>query len=152
MHIYYRWLEKLPSRFMLDFHYFFVGGLRFNENTYKLKLPAVKQSVGVQFFGKTSLLERVLDFCLDSVGFCLVGCMAILKRANKFFVKRSLRYWIPENMYLGGGFKYVFWFSPQNLGGTDPIWLAHIFQMGGKKTHFFECFQGRIGNHYPPWN
>ena len=29
---------------------------------------------------------------------------------------------------LGGGFKYFF-FSPL-FGGDDPIWLAHIFQMG----------------------
>ena len=32
---------------------------------------------------------------------------------------------------LGGGFQYVF-FHPE-LGKFAPIWLAHIFQMGGKK-------------------
>ncbi len=34
---------------------------------------------------------------------------------------------------LGGGFQY-FLFSPRSLGKWNPIWLAHIFQMGWNST------------------
>ena len=37
---------------------------------------------------------------------------------------------------LGGGFKH-FIISPRSLEFHDPIWLAHIFQMGGSTTDHF---------------
>ena len=39
--------------------------------------------------GNTSLLERSLDFCLDSVVFCSANGIVILKRAIKFFLEEK---------------------------------------------------------------
>ena len=38
---------------------------------------------------------------------------------------------------LDGSFKYCFRFYPPYLNRNDPIWLAHIFQMGRKSCFFF---------------
>ena len=32
---------------------------------------------------------------------------------------------------------HIFWFLPRSLGWFDPIWLSHIFQMGGKNPSTF---------------
>ena len=41
-----------------------------------------------------------------------------------------------QNPLLGGGFKY-FWNVHPNPWGNDPIWLAHIFQMGWFNHHLY---------------
>ena len=44
-------------------------------------------------------------------------------------------------MPLGGGFYMFFILTPWV---SDPIWLAHIFQMGGWTNHLRPLFFGKI--------
>ena len=34
----------------------------------------------------------------------------------------------------------IFYFRPENLWGDDPIWLTHLFQMGGSTTNILGIF------------
>ena len=64
--------------------------------------------------------------------------------------------------YLGGWQLKYFWnmFTPKILGKMDPIWLAHIFQMGWRFNHhqgklcWFLVFMGRRWDFFemPSWN
>ncbi len=74
---------------MLDFHYFFVGGLRFNENTYKLKLPTVKQLVGVQFFGKNISTRKKLGFLFGFHWFLFSRLYSNIEESKQVFCEEK---------------------------------------------------------------
>ena len=61
--------------------------------------------------------------------------------------------WVGPFPIQHGGFKYFFHFHPENWG-NDPIWLAHIFQMGWF-NHQLENqerrWEGLFSLHAPSW-
>ena len=88
-------------------------------------------------FNQRLEVSKFLDNLLRFFGGVGVGCMYVLpkqkpsKQNHSCFIFCSMKM-INTCFFRGGGFKYVF-----HPWGNDPVWLAHIYQMGWKQPPSF---------------